>query len=114
MAVVDTCAQPRTCGQHGGDPAELLRQVEAGDAAAELVRQVARRPADARAHVEDVHARREPGQAGELGRRLAAANVELVHGGEVCRRQRLGIEAGFGQGGEDDFTEIAARVVGLD
>jgi hypothetical protein len=82
-----------------GHRAEFGRQVDAGDAAAEALRQVARRPADAAAHVEQVVGGGGPHHGRQVLGGFQAAAVELV-----VRCQRLGrgpgrVDAVFGQRG---------------
>ena len=103
-------AEPR--GEHRRRPHEGLRQVDRGDAAAELDGEGARGATHAPAHVEDVQARRERGQAGEAQRGVLAAPVELVRGREIVDRQRIEILPRRAQGVEDRGAKaLAAPVV---
>ncbi len=111
MPEVHEPAQVRARGQHGGDPAVFFGQVEAGDPATKRRRQIARRPADAATDVEQVPPGPDPGELGELHRRLQPAGVELIERHQVGRAQRVRVDAGAAQGREDRRTEIAARVV---
>jgi len=81
-------AEPRPLRQGAGDADIFIGQVDAGHPAFAMVREVARRPTDAAADVEQLQARPQSELIGELHRRLPPADMELVN-----RRQIVGIDA---------------------
>ena len=54
LPVADQVRESGSLGEHRRDTAILVGQIDAGDTAAEFLRETARRAADAGAHVEDV------------------------------------------------------------
>ena len=88
-----------------------LGEVDDGDGTAEQGRQRARRSSQATAHVENAHARPEPGEPREaLGRRLAPA-VELVRRREVVDGEPRDVHAGRGERMEDRRLQPVASPV---
>ena len=90
MRKADQLGQPDRAGM------AALGEVQPGDPAAELVRQIARRPAHARAHVEHMRALPDAGLAGQDVDRLEAAEVVLV----------VALERGLGQAVERDAVPL--------
>src|SRR5262249_28190577 len=91
--------------------AELGRQIDSGDTAAETLCDVACRPAQAAADIQDVIVGRGGQQVRYFDRRLQSATVKLVIG-------RQGVDAGPGgigtiveQSGVQACEQIALRVV---
>ena len=90
---------------------ELVGEVDAGDAAAIGLGDIARRPADAATHVEDVHLGREAELGGKRDRGLAAAGMELIDRREVRERQPFDVLAVGGEQVEDLLFELGLRIV---
>jgi hypothetical protein len=91
--------------------AELGCQIDACDVASETGGDVARRPADATADVENVIGRARLHQSGNVQRRLQAAAMELIVGGQLLDARAIGIDALVQQRRVQAGEEIAAGVV---
>jgi hypothetical protein len=94
LPVLDPAREARPGRELGRDGTIGLGQVDADDVAAIGGGQMARRAAQARADVEDPAGGRGPQPCRQLFRRLPAADVELVDGREIGRRQMVEIRPG--------------------
>ena len=82
-------ALSRALGQIARGIHEWLAEVDARDLAAIGRRQKARRPADARADIQNRHVGGDPSQLGKLGGRREPPGVKLVERAELLRREPL-------------------------
>jgi hypothetical protein len=89
----------------------LLGEIDARDPAAERMREMARRSAEARADVQEVHAAGDAELAGEVDGGLAAADVKLVDRGEIVRLEPVEILTRRPEAVEDCALERPVRVV---
>ncbi len=96
------------------DVAELLGEVDAGDEAAVVASQQARRATDAAADVEDAVGLRELGGLRQRDGGIATECVELLDRGQRVGFEMFGIVSGLGEPLVDQFHQVAAAVVHLD
>jgi hypothetical protein len=94
-----------------GHFAELGCQVDAGHAAAEAVGEVARRPADAAADIEQVDRSADRTARPSRASPPEPAAVELVVGRERIQGGTPGVEAVVTQGGIQPLQQVTAGVV---
>ena len=89
--------QPEARRQEARDIAELGRQVDPGDPAAETPRHVARRAAEAAADIQDTVCRGDREKVRYVLGRLQAAAVELVVGSELLDGRLRRVDSIFAQ-----------------
>ena len=95
-------AQAHERGESGARRAPRVGEIHAGDADAETMGQEARRPAEARAHVEHGHARRDGHAAGQRLHGPEAPVVVLIPRPEILRLERsAGVSAAVAHGLQD-------------
>ena len=92
-------ALPRAPGQVAGGLDEGLAEVDARHPAAIGLGQIARRPANARADIENRHVGGDPSEPGKLGGRGEPTGVKLVKGAQLLGREPLILRAEGGERG---------------
>src|SRR5262245_36962040 len=111
LSIGDLVGEPRALREHRGERDEFRREIEAGHLAAELAREVARRPAHAAADVEnpvgavDVRKLRQP-----YGR-ISPARMELIDRREIVGREMLDVFPCRFERRQDDVAQRASLVM---
>src|SRR5512136_1607688 len=113
LAIVDEFGEANPVGQHCSSVAVLVSQVDAGDAAAEFPSKATGCPADAAAYIEHAFRGIDSRSLGELERCCTTANVELIDGGQVFRREPVQVLACLLECSEDETAQTGAGVVRL-